>query len=343
MATYSGFKWGGSAAPSAGGVVTWSFATLAGQHYSFTGAITAQAYRDAITAAFNLWESVANIDFQYDATDSASNDIRLGWDTIDGSSGTVGQAITYYSVRSGYDGNAFSEIRFDTAENWAVGSDNSGIDFFAVAVHEIGHSLGLEHNNDHGSIMFPTVGALTLSSNDIAVIQALYGAAVIPVTPTENADTLNGTSAANVIDALGGNDTVKGLGGNDTLRGSSGDDRLEGGDGVDKLYGGDDDDNLIGGEGNDKFFGGTGNDTINTGNGYDTFVFVAGDDADTLTKFSDGYDKIDLKSFDFGSFTEVKALAQQVSTSVVIDFGDGDSITINNFTMAKMTSGDFIL
>lgn len=343
MATYSGFKWGGATAPSAGGVVTWSFATLAGQSYSFTSAIMQQAYRDAITAAFNLWESVANIDFQYAATDAKSNDIRLGWDTIDGASGTVGQAITYFAPRTGYDANAFSEIRFDTAENWAVGSDTSGIDFFAVAVHEIGHTLGLEHSADYASIMYPTVGAETLSANDIANIRGLYGAPGVASGPTQANDSLTGTSAVNTIDGLAGDDSISGLAGNDVLRGGNDNDRVDGGIGADKIFGDAGNDTLLGGSGNDRFTGGVGNDVIYSGSGYDIFVFRAGDDIDTFAAFTNAYDKIDLQSYNFASFAAVKALAQQNATSVVIDLGSGDSITIANFTMANLTSGDFIL
>ena len=51
--------------------------------------------------------------------------------------------------------------------------------FFAVAVHEFGHSLGLSHSAVPGAVMYPyyqTVeGDFKLSSDDIAGIQAVYG------------------------------------------------------------------------------------------------------------------------------------------------------------------------
>ena len=51
--------------------------------------------------------------------------------------------------------------------------------FFAVAVHEFGHSLGLSHSSVQGAIMYPYYqsvgGNYSLHSDDITGIQAIYG------------------------------------------------------------------------------------------------------------------------------------------------------------------------
>lgn len=56
---------------------------------------------------------------------------------------------------------------------------NDGTDLLMVAIHEIGHSLGLDHNNANGSIMNPYytghIPNFKLFQHDIMLIQDLYG------------------------------------------------------------------------------------------------------------------------------------------------------------------------
>ena len=77
------------------------------------------------------------------------------------------------------------------------------------------------------------------------------------------------------------------------ITGNSGDNVLSGLQGVDTL---------VGGAGDDKLIGGTGSDTLTGGLGADRFVFAAGDggaapgDADVITDFQKGTDKIQITS-----------------------------------------------
>ena len=52
-----------------------------------------------------------------------------------------------------------------------------GTNLLSVAIHEIGHNLGLDHSNVGGSIMYPfiTDGVTSLHDDDINGVQTLYG------------------------------------------------------------------------------------------------------------------------------------------------------------------------
>lgn len=69
----------------------------------------------------------------------------------------------------------------------------SGIDLYSVAAHEIGHSLGLKHSNDHSALMAPfyqgyTGDKIHLHSDDIRALQHLYGTPDVKKTTDSPAD-----------------------------------------------------------------------------------------------------------------------------------------------------------
>ncbi|MBX9775397.1 MAG: M10 family metallopeptidase C-terminal domain-containing protein, partial [Xanthobacteraceae bacterium] len=138
------------------------------------------------------------------------------------------------------------------------------------------------------------------------------------------------TSGSNTGDAAG--DTylaIEGLVGsnfNDTLTGDGADNQLWGIDG------------------NDTFDGGAGNDAIWGGAGDDTFVYSSG--ADAIRDFvagAGGVDEIDLRSVSgVYSLADVLARAVQVGANTVIDFGGGNTLTLDNINKNSLVSGDFL-
>ena len=62
---------------------------------------------------------------------------------------------------------------FTETGSWWNGSQS----LIYVAVHEIGHALGLQHSNVKGTVMWPTAsrGKPKLHQDDVAGIRSIYG------------------------------------------------------------------------------------------------------------------------------------------------------------------------
>ncbi|XXG83597.1 hypothetical protein AAC387_Pa10g1318 [Persea americana] len=128
-----------------------------------------------IASAFAKWQAVTNFTFQETQNVTAA-DIKIGFfprsrgdnSPFDGRGGTLAHA--YAPTRRWF--------HSDADERWAIKSSSK--DFFdveSVAVHEIGHLLGLEHSTDRSAIRYPSIGGgkrVNLTSDDIQGIQALY-------------------------------------------------------------------------------------------------------------------------------------------------------------------------
>lgn len=161
-------------------------------------------------------------------------------------------------------------------------------------------------------------------------------------------DLLRGGYGNDVLDGHWGNDRLEGHLGHDFMRGGNGDDiffagagndTLIGGAGHDQMTGGPGSDHLIGGLGYDTLRGSAGNDTLDGGwggdllvggAGVDTFVFRENYGADKIFDYQVGVDRLmiddDLLGRSVAEFYD--DIIRETPNGVVLDFGDGDKLTI---------------
>ncbi len=163
---------------------------------------------------------------------------------------------------------------------------------------------------------------------------------------TAGPDVLTGGAGNDTISGFDGDDVLSGGAGNDILNGGVGDDTLNGNDGDDVLNGGNGDDTLNGNDGDDVLNGGAGNDTLTGGAGNDVFIMQAGMEQDVITDFAAlgaggaDADKIDVSAFGVADFASL-SMADNGLGDAVIDFGNGDEMTLVGVSTSGLDAGDF--
>lgn len=99
--------------------------------------------------------------------------------------------------------------------------------------------------------------------------------------------------------------------------------------------------NAIGGAGDDLLRGNAGNNELTGNGGADVFFFRSGGGSDRIMDFAGG-DKINLAGMGL-TFADIQALGVDSAGDFLIDFGNGDSLRIENRTEASLLASDFIL
>ncbi|KAL2233595.1 metalloendoproteinase 2-MMP [Sesamum indicum] len=158
--------------------------------------------KTVFSRAFERWSEVTTLTFTEISSFNRA-DIRIGFfsrehgdgEPFDGVLGTLAHAFSPPTGRCHFDGE----------ENWVIdgdflnGAPLSAVDLESVAVHEIGHILGLGHSSVEEAIMYPSISSGTrkveLADDDIMGIQELYGSnpnyngSVSSLTPTGERET----------------------------------------------------------------------------------------------------------------------------------------------------------
>jgi hypothetical protein len=151
---------------------------------SFNTSAPTSVWQAEILRAIQTWAAQANIDVSVVA-DGGQALGTSGLQQRDPRFGDIRVAATdegpdALAVTAPFDplaGTRSGDILFNTAAGIGVGPQ-AQYDLYTVALHEVGHSLGLDESTDPLSVMYSPYSGVRaeLSDSDIANIRALYGA-----------------------------------------------------------------------------------------------------------------------------------------------------------------------
>ncbi|MGL4553182.1 MAG: matrixin family metalloprotease [Gemmataceae bacterium] len=157
---------------------------IAGHASGLEGSLDGQGlgdWRRTLLTAYQTWAAAANLNFGFrpdsgEAFGTAGlvqGDPRFGDIRIGGQAMSPEVLAVAVSPDPTLSGTWSGDVLFNTAHTF----DGAPYSLLAVALHEAGHTLGLDNSADPNSVMFTTYNRtrVTLSAQDAARLRALYG------------------------------------------------------------------------------------------------------------------------------------------------------------------------
>jgi len=161
-------------------------ATLNYVFQQVTAQLPAGVPQSEILRAMAEWSKVVQVTWQPGADSLGNRAVNILWAMgehgdgfpFDGPGGVV--AHTFYPSPPNPEPLA-GDMHLDESESWHVGTE---IDVFSVALHELGHALGLGHSDNPNDVMYPYLKIVsTLADGDKTAILSLYAAQTGVVPP----------------------------------------------------------------------------------------------------------------------------------------------------------------
>lgn len=161
---------------------------------NYTPDIPKEEVDNTIAKAIDMWSSASGLTIKREDNPDMNADIRIQF--VRGFHGDTrpadgpGAELAHAFFPGAEDKDLAGDVHIDDDDTFAVNGGN-GIDLLWLAVHELGHSLGLDHTYHPDSVMFAYYTGyrpdLKLDSDDIQGVQRLYGLpGVEPETPSPN-------------------------------------------------------------------------------------------------------------------------------------------------------------
>jgi len=142
---------------------------------------------EEVERAFKSWSDFSALTFSQVASDA---DIVISFVTLihgddfpfEDDGPIIGHAYFPGSPEPG-------DIHLNNSKSWALMPAAEQIDMYTVALHEIGHALGLEHSLNPDAIMAPVYvadGHTNITNIDVEAIRRLYGSEDGKIPPVSN-------------------------------------------------------------------------------------------------------------------------------------------------------------